>query len=381
MPASVCVLSSPDDVMRVVPCRNRKTSLASANPHMFFIRIDETGHITHVMDIWRYFICEDYGNDQGVMTWKYSQSYPLRYDDITDTVFDLIHRGMMADHDTHTRDHGFMPLAKVFFDNGFLAVSHRTLDRNKAQYPCIHVGHSYEDGFGSRSERITQHGATLVSLASRNAIVTPFRVKIVGDKLVPEGKVVETLPLPRALSAKDFQELLGEGCSSPRTIRDGVEVFQSTIRGAGRGLFISQTAVRRGDIITEFSGRMISGEEASELRARGLDTHCRTLCPDIVLDGRNLGVRKGGAAFANDCKKSAGYNSMFVTVYSELREPASDSPASDSPTSDSPKHSLFGLERLFLRATTDIPVGAEVFVCYGQEFWDNHRAKNGKRKR
>ncbi len=150
---------------------------------------------------------------------------------------------------------------------------------------------------------------------------------------------------------------------------EGVYLTQSSIPNAGFGLFVSEP-IKKGEPITAYTGFAIPYKAALQLRQRGEDTHIRTLFSmRWALDGlrnpttgerfqdpQNELVGQGLAAFSNDGGKEARNNAEFDYV---------DSGTNCDAFSPDPTTRL-----LFLRATRPIEPGEEVFVSYGQDYWD-----------
>ncbi|KIY98211.1 hypothetical protein MNEG_9752 [Monoraphidium neglectum] len=100
------------------------------------------------------------------------------------------------------------------------------------------------------------------------------------------------------------KERRGNATQGLGTIGRGVEVKKSSIALAGNGLFAARPFAR-GDLITEYVGRLISHEEAQLLRARRAHTH---------IDGlKDPQPGEGGGSFANDARDGAAINSAYDT--------------------------------------------------------------------
>ena len=88
----------------------------------------------------------------------------------------------------------------------------------------------------------------------------------------------------------------------PAVIGDGVEVRESTLRKAGRGLFASRW-FDEGELITEYGGTLISWTEGKKRRNDQKDSHIRAVdSQHTAIDGIGVSVIPGnaGASFAND---------------------------------------------------------------------------------
>ena len=131
-------------------------------------------------------------------------------------------------------------------------------------------------------------------------------------------------------------------------VGNGVEVKQSLIPDAGKGLFAT-VAFDKNDYITEYDGFYMSKDEARSLSPRKT-THFRTADSDTVIDGFKDPMRAvghGGASFANDGKRPGSNNSKFKRVWD----------------------SKFVVYRVFLVATERIEPGDEILVSYGNNYW------------
>ncbi|WIA41192.1 hypothetical protein OEZ86_004807 [Tetradesmus obliquus] len=128
------------------------------------------------------------------------------------------------------------------------------------------------------------------------------------------------------------------------TIDKGVVIRQSSISGAGNGLFTGRPFFRN-DLITEYCGPIIDHQKALKLRKRGKATHVRVLNSQwLYIDGLKQPVTgQGGASFANDARKASAYNAVFVQRFDRK----------------------LGRDRVFLKASRDLDAYEEVFVSYG----------------
>lgn len=151
------------------------------------------------------------------------------------------------------------------------------------------------------------------------------------------------------------QKMPAKKWTSVSTIGDGVEVKASTIHGAGRGLFATKR-FKKGNIITEFDGEIISRDEALRRRLAREDSHIAGLDFDTQIDGINVQAvdGKGGASFANDPRDTKRVNAKKVenqVIHGVIR--------TGEPT----------LTRAFLEATKQIDEGDEIFVDYKSTYW------------
>lgn len=152
-------------------------------------------------------------------------------------------------------------------------------------------------------------------------------------------------PTCRPFTYGNADQLLGAAAGAARTIGDGVQVKASTIPTAGLGLFSGpRKAFLRGEIITEYCGRVITRAEANERRRRDprLASHMRATGDHrYIIDGhRNPRDGSGGGSFAN---QGPGINAKIVNIG----------------------------DKVYLMATKNIPKNEEVLVHYGNDYvWD-----------
>lgn len=132
------------------------------------------------------------------------------------------------------------------------------------------------------------------------------------------------------------------------SIGDGVEVRESTIPGAGYGLFAAR-AFARNEFITWMDGEEISRTEALARARAGRASHMRTLVYGFsALDGiREPVAGAGGVSFANHPPSGTKPSAVFV---------------------NKEDHTGVAMQ-IFLRATRDIATGEEIFVSYGAAYW------------
>uniref|UniRef100_A0A383WPZ8 SET domain-containing protein n=1 Tax=Tetradesmus obliquus TaxID=3088 RepID=A0A383WPZ8_TETOB len=138
------------------------------------------------------------------------------------------------------------------------------------------------------------------------------------------------------------------------TIDKGVVIRQSSISGAGNGLFTGRPFFRN-DLITEYCGPIIDHQKALKLRKRGKATHVRVLNSQwLYIDGLKQPVTgQGGASFANDARKASAYNAVFVQRFDRK----------------------LGRDRVFLKASRDLDAYEEVFVSYGNTYWQTSKQR------
>ena len=121
-------------------------------------------------------------------------------------------------------------------------------------------------------------------------------------------------------------------------------VKPSTISGAGNGLF-TKTLIPKGARILEYKGTVTTWEA---VKGDATNAYIYFVKPNHVIDARNH--PKSLARYINDAKglvrvKERKNNAKFVTE---------------------------GL-RVYVEAIRDIGAGEEIFVEYGQQYWDTVR--------
>jgi uncharacterized protein len=123
---------------------------------------------------------------------------------------------------------------------------------------------------------------------------------------------------------------------------------------AGRGLFAGR-AFSKGELITEYDGELIS---CSEAKTRKIQTHiCKVSSHQMCIDAFNIRLDRGrgGASFANDPRNNEKYNCKFTAVHTTIGVPRSG-------------HQ--DMDRVFLEATRNILAGEELYVSYGDDYWE-----------
>jgi len=127
-----------------------------------------------------------------------------------------------------------------------------------------------------------------------------------------------------------------------------LEVKESTIPGAGKGLFTSKF-IPKGTRIIEYKGRIRTWKEVEH---EDQNFYIFYVSEDHVIDGsRNT---KSLARYINDArglKKIKGLSNNCEFICDGLR--------------------------VFVEATKDIPAGAELFLSYGKEYWQVIRTNLG----
>jgi uncharacterized protein len=121
-----------------------------------------------------------------------------------------------------------------------------------------------------------------------------------------------------------------------------VEIRDSVLPGAGKGLFAKEP-IPRGSKIVEYKGKITTWKEVDD--DDGNNGYIYYVKRHHVIDAR--GYRGGMAHYANDARgisrvKGVANNAEYVED---------------------------GL-RVFIEAKKDIPAGAEILVEYGKEYWE-----------
>lgn len=120
-----------------------------------------------------------------------------------------------------------------------------------------------------------------------------------------------------------------------------LEVKESTIPGAGKGLF-TDTFIKKGTRIVEYKGRV---RKWAEVQYNNTNYYIFHVNDNHVIDAARY--KKSPARYINDARgfrkvKGLNNNAQFV---------------------------IDGL-KVFVEATKDIPAETEIFVAYGKEYWD-----------
>jgi SET domain-containing protein len=136
-------------------------------------------------------------------------------------------------------------------------------------------------------------------------------------------------------------------------IGDGVEVRQSSIHGAGQGLFATRPFKAR-ELITQYCGTRISGEQAKA----ALGHHQRSESYEKI----------------HSHTKSIGHHEVIIGLqgYPAKAGAGGASYANHGPTPNTAYKSLSltsGKELMFIKASTDVSPDDELFVSYGNDYW------------
>ena len=120
-----------------------------------------------------------------------------------------------------------------------------------------------------------------------------------------------------------------------------MEVKESTIPGAGKGLF-TKIFIRKGTRIVEYKGRLTTWKEVENDYKNG---YIYSINAKDVIDAKTF--KKALGRYANDAsglgrKKGLSNNSEYVA----------------------------GGLKIYIEAVKDIPAGSEILVAYGKEYWD-----------
>jgi uncharacterized protein len=134
-----------------------------------------------------------------------------------------------------------------------------------------------------------------------------------------------------------------------------LHVKKSVLPNAGKGLF-TRKQIPKGTRIVEYLGKITTWKEADH--KKGTNPYIYYIKRNHVIDARPF--KKSKARFANDAR---GFRKVkgLVNNAAYVEE---------------------GLH-VFIEAKRDIPVGAEILVDYGKEYWDimkHNRALSAKKK-
>lgn len=150
------------------------------------------------------------------------------------------------------------------------------------------------------------------------------------------------------------------------TIDNGVVVGPSQW---GKGLF-AQRSFAKNQFITEYVGKIISHDKATELRATREDTHVRKLLTQFAhIDGLKVPVATvGGGSFSNHDRKG---NAKLICKDGNMIPTSIKSSSLIAPRVEG-KHDIVCDTHAFLLATKPIAAGDEILTNYGQQYWWTH---------
>lgn len=125
-----------------------------------------------------------------------------------------------------------------------------------------------------------------------------------------------------------------------------LEINESTIPGAGKGLF-TKVFIPKGTRIIEYKGKVTSWNDANHKDGR--NAYIFYINRNNVIDALNY--KSSLARYANDA--------LGLTKVKGIRN-----------------NSEYAIERnrVYIDAIKDIPAGSEILVSYGKEYWETIRA-------
>lgn len=145
----------------------------------------------------------------------------------------------------------------------------------------------------------------------------------------------------------------------PGVIGDGIDIRNSKLPNAGRGLFVTRRYAA-GDPVTEYDGEVISHHEAAQRQQLGEGTHIATLeSRHTAVDGRGLTANdkgRGGGSFANDGRDLYKANVFFLKDDMKRFQEGTG------------RTGLVTSARLFLVAKRTLEKDEEVYVSYGNGY-------------
>ncbi len=129
-----------------------------------------------------------------------------------------------------------------------------------------------------------------------------------------------------------------------------LHVDESTIAGAGKGLFASKP-IKRGEIVAEYWGNLITEEQASAQYAAGGGTYLYRTHDGRVMDAEP--VDECIAKYANDARGASFQPGLINNVRFEERA-----------------------KKVLLIASRNIHPGDEILINYGRDYWRDRLPKN-----
>jgi hypothetical protein len=119
-------------------------------------------------------------------------------------------------------------------------------------------------------------------------------------------------------------------------------ISQSTIPGAGKGLFTSE-AIKKGEKIIEYKGRIRTWKEVSN--ASVFNGYVFYVNRSHVIDAKTY--IQSLARYANDAHGLTRVKGIINNAEYQKDD-----------------------KKVYIHATRNIPAGAEIFVGYGKDYWD-----------
>lgn len=126
-------------------------------------------------------------------------------------------------------------------------------------------------------------------------------------------------------------------------------IKRSTLKGAGKGLFTTLN-IPRGKKIVEYKGRVTTWKDVDS--REGKNGYIYYVNRNYVIDAGS--AKDAMARYANDAKgivRSAGIKNNCTYIIEG--------------------------RKVYIQSLRDIPAGSEIFVAYGQEYWDIIRENLG----
>jgi uncharacterized protein len=134
-----------------------------------------------------------------------------------------------------------------------------------------------------------------------------------------------------------------------------LKVKKSTLPNAGKGLFTLKD-IKKGEIVCEYKGERIKWADATERNEKN----------------------KGGYVFyinKNNCIDAYDYKDTFGRYANDAAGVGRIKGFRNNSTYDIVKN------RVYIRATRNIPAGSEIFVSYGQSYWNIMREEIKEKER
>ena len=122
-----------------------------------------------------------------------------------------------------------------------------------------------------------------------------------------------------------------------------LKVKKSTLPDAGKGLFTLKD-IKKGQLICEYEGEKITWNEAIKRNDKGKGGYVYYISDKVCIDAYTL--KKTFGRYANDAAGLARVSKLRNnSTYHEVKN------------------------RVYIKATRNIPAGSEVFVSYGRPYW------------